>query len=249
MLKQIKSAQRPYVRALQSSYRNLRHAVRQKTPPWFGRFADRHLEYFDILFVDHGIFRAIYPNRHALPGDAWRSSQPAPRDIRILAKRGLKTIINLRGERDCGSFRLEQASCRKYGVKLVNFSVKSRQAPTAEKIHAAKTLFETIEYPALMHCKSGADRVGLMSTLYMILQANVPVAEARRQLSLKYGHIKQAGTGVLDRVFDSYLAHNSDTPVSFLDWVDQYYDAAEIDRTHQASGAATLLVDKVLRRE
>ena len=44
--------------------------------------------------------------------------------------------------------------------------------------------------------------------------------EAKRQLSLRFGHIRQADTGVLDLVFDSYLAHNKREPIAFLDWID-----------------------------
>ena len=249
MLKQTKRVTKPISRALQSRYRDMRQVIRDRAPAWIGLRADSAFDYFDVLFVDHGIFRAIYPNRHKLAGDAWRSAQPAPRDIRRLAKRGIRTIINLRGERDCGSYRLQEAACRRYGISLINFSVKSRQAPSPQKIHAAKELFASIEYPMLMHCKSGADRVGLMSTLYMILKQGVPVQEATRQLSLVYGHIKQADTGVLDLVFETYLAHNSHEPISFLDWVDRHYDSAAIDQTFRAGGFANILVNKVLKRE
>ena len=44
-----------------------------------------------------------------------------------------------------------------------------------------------------MHCKSGADRAGLMSALYLILNQNVPVDKAKDQLSFKYLHLKHAG--------------------------------------------------------
>ena len=30
----------------------------------------------------------------------------------------------------------------------------------------ARELFRTIEYPVLIHCKSGADRAGMMAVLY-----------------------------------------------------------------------------------
>lgn len=249
MLKKTKRVTRPISRAFQSSYRSMRQVIRDRAPSWIGRHVDSAFDYFDVFFVDHGIFRAIYPNRHRLPHNSWRSSQPAPHDIRRLARRGIKTIINLRGERDCGSYRLQQAACDRYGIKLVNFSVKSRQAPPARVIHAAKELFDSIEYPMLMHCKSGADRAGLMSTLYMILKEGVPVQEATRQLSLFYGHIKQADTGVLDLVFETYLAQNSHEPISFMDWVDRYYDSAAIDQNFRAGGIANVVVNKVLRRE
>ena len=34
-------------------------------------------------------------------------------------------------------------------------------------------MFETIEYPAVMHCKSGADRAGIMAALYLILKKEI----------------------------------------------------------------------------
>ena len=62
----------------------------------------------------------------------------------------------------------------------------------------ARDLFNSIEKPALMHCKSGADRAGLMAALYVLIHCKKPVAEAMKQLSLRYLHVRQAKTGMLD---------------------------------------------------
>ena len=249
MIKYTKRLTRPYVRAVQGGYRSMRRSISDRSPPWLRRSLDPMLDYVDLIFVDHGIFRMAYANRHRLSADAWRSSQPAPHDIRALARRGVKTILNLRGDRDCGSYRLEAQACRKYGIRLVDFSVKSRQAPAKRVFHDAKTLFDSIEYPMMLHCKSGADRAGLMSVLYMILKENVPVEQARRQLSLRFGHIRQADTGVLDFVFDSYLAHNRRVPIAFLDWIDTHYDDKAMSKNFKAKTWANLMVNGVMRRE
>jgi protein tyrosine/serine phosphatase len=246
MIKYTKRLTRPYVRAVQGGYRSMRRSISDRSPAWLSRSLEPVLDYVDLIFVDHGIFRMAYANRHRLSAQAWRSSQPAPHDIRMLARRGVKTIVNLRGDRDCGSYRLEIQACGKYGIRLVDFSVKSRQAPAKRVFHEAKALFDSIEYPMLLHCKSGADRAGLMSVLYMILKENVPVEEAKRQLSLRFGHIRQADTGVLDFVFDSYLAHNKLEPMAFLDWVDAHYDEKAMTRNFKASSWANLIV---LQRE
>ena len=74
---------------------------------------------------------------------------------------------------------------------------------------AAKDLFESIEYPALMHCKSGADRAGLMSVLYKLLREKVPFEQAVEQLSLKYLHVKHGKTGMLDAFFQAYADYNA----------------------------------------
>src|SRR5262249_46618804 len=60
--------------------------------------------YLNMLLVDHGIFRVVHLNQHRLSDKAWRSAQPAPHQIRALAQRGIRTIVNLRGERPCGSY-------------------------------------------------------------------------------------------------------------------------------------------------
>ena len=249
MIKYTKRLTRPYMRAVQGGYRSMRRSISDKSPAWLSRSLEPMLDYVDLIFIDHGIFRMAYANRHRLSADVWRSSQPAPHDVRTLARLGVKTILNLRGDRDCGSYRLETQACRKHDIRLVNFTVKSREAPKKRTFHEAKALFDSIEYPMLLHCKSGADRAGLMSVLYMIFKENVPVAEAKRQLSLRFGHIHQADTGVLDFVFDSYLAHNSREPIAFLDWIDTHYDDKAMGKNFKAKSWANLMVNGVIRRE
>ena len=83
---------------------------------------------------------------------------------------------------------------------------------------------ETVEYPILIHCKSGADRAGLMSVLYRFLHEGVPLTESKRQLGLRYGHFRHADTGVLDHFFERYMADNAHEPIAFWDWVDTKYD-------------------------
>jgi len=167
-----------------------------------------------------------------------------------LARKGIRTIVNMRGERDCGSYRLEKAACARNGIELINFSLlRSRSAPSKESLHRTKELLEKIEYPALVHCKSGADRAGLFSSLYLVFQEGLPVELAMRQLGIRYGHIKQADTGVLDRFFERYVAYNSIMPTPFLTWVDSIYDPDELKQSFDARPWAVIVVDWILSRE
>ena len=229
--------------------RSWRVATVEHAPPWMRRLLGPLAWYADMLVIDHGLFRLIYVNRHRLSHEAWRSAQPAPHHIRAFKRRGGRTIVNLRGERLCGSYWLEQATCERKGVKLVNFQLKSRAAPTREEIKSARDLFERIEYPVLLHCKSGADRVGLMSALYRLFREGAPPAEAKRELALRYGHIRQADTGVLDRFFEKYLEDNRRQPMPFMEWVETIYDPDELKREFRAAGWARRLVDQILKRE
>ncbi len=87
------------------------HAVRRLARVAAPHAPGRRASYLDMLFVDHGIFRIIYGNSHRLSDKAWRAAQPAPAsDSRRYAKAGVRTIVNLRGERECGSL-LPRAPC------------------------------------------------------------------------------------------------------------------------------------------
>ncbi len=226
-----------------------RHGLIDHSPEWMRRQFGPAASYMDMLFIDHGIFRVFYLNKHKLSDEAWRSAQPAPHQIHALKRQGIRTIVNLRGERVCGSYWYERRLCEELGINLVNYQVRSRAAPTREEIFGAKELFETIEYPMLMHCKSGADRAGLMSVLYRHVRDGWPIEKALSELSWKYGHFKQADTGVLDRFFQQYLADNEQTPMAFFDWVANVYDADELKRSFIANGWANRMVNNVLRRE
>lgn len=244
----VKIAKRPR-KALSRGTRTLRQSISEGTPDWARRVFGPAVNYADMLLIDHGVFRLAYQNRHKLAEGVWRSAQPAPHQIRRLARMGIRTIVNLRGPRTCGSYWLERQACARHGIQLEDFQVRSRAAPSRDEIFAARDLFQRVEYPMLMHCKSGADRVGLMSTLYLIAREDVPVEKARAQLGLRYGHVRQADTGVLDYFFERYLQDNGVRPMPFFDWVAKVYDPAELKRSFAATGWANLLVNGILRRE
>jgi len=220
------------------------------SPQWLRRRLGPTTNYLDMLLVDHGIFRLAYANIHQISARAWRSAQPAPHHIGRFARAGIRTVVNLRGERQCGSYWLEQEACERHGLKLVNFQIRSRAAPTREELAGARQLFQEIEYPMLMHCKSGADRAGLMSVLYRFLHEGVPLSEAKKELSLKYGHIRQAHTGILDYFFEKYIREVEPKGISFEDWVQSPdYDPAALKHEFRAQWWGTLLFDKIFRRE
>ena len=203
----------------------------------------------NMFFADHGFIRVFYLNLHRISTNAWRSAQPAPYQIRRMARKGVRTVINLRGGQSYGSLPLEAEACADQGIHFENFVLRSRAIPSVQDIQAAKELFERIEYPVLFHCKSGADRAGMMSALYMALHEGRPVSEARNQLSLKYGHFSQGPTGVLDAFFDAYQADQPDEKMGLMEWVETRYDQDAITKAFKASGAGALLTDRILRRE
>ncbi len=202
-----------------------------------------------MILVDHGIFRLVYYNKHKVSSKLWRSAQPAPYQIASLAKAGVKTIVNLRGGREHGAWQLEKEACARHGIELVEFIVRSRGAPDRDTILAAKPFFDNLTYPALIHCKSGADRAGFVAALYLIVHERKPVLHAISQLSLKYGHFRFAKTGILDAFFELYLKQGATKGMRFLEWVEKVYDPAELERSFRPSFWADLLVDRIIHRE
>lgn len=221
------------------------------SPPWLRRIAGPVYDYLDMFFVDHGIFRLLYANRHRVSDKVWRSAQPWPHQIGYYARRkSIRTIVNLRGERDCGSYRLEARACDRLGIALRNdLKLYSRGAPTRQMINDVAEYFAALEYPVLFHCKSGADRAGLAGVLYLHLVENVPIEQAASQLSLRYGHFKQAKTGILDYFFRSYLEYSQDHEISFVEWVNTVYEPEELAKSFKSNSLFNTLVDKILRRE
>jgi uncharacterized protein (TIGR01244 family) len=209
----------------------------------------RFYAYLDMLLVDHGFFRYLYTNRFRVSDQVERQNHPTPFGVARAARRGIKTIINLRGDRELGSSLLSRKACQRHGITLVELKTYSRRLPSKELIQRAKQVFDEVEYPVLLHCKSGADRAGIMSALYLILQEGQPVAEARKQLHWRFGHVRQTNTGILDAFFDAYEQANRQKPIDFMTWVEEQYDPAAIEKAFKSSRWANFIFDRLLRRE
>ena len=223
------------------------------TAPVSSKFKPAHVrrgmrDWMELMAKDHGVLRLWWHNMHQVDRDMWRSNQPTPRRIKQAAKLGIKTVINLRGPRSDGGWRLEAEACARHGLQLVDFTVRSRAAPDKQMLHDTKALFDKIDSPALLHCKSGADRAGLMSALYLLMQKNRPVSEAAQQLSFRYLHVKQAKTGLLDAFLAAYAPYQSEGK-SFFDWIDQIYDPNKLQAEFLSSSWADRLVVQILKRE
>jgi len=204
----------------------------------------------DLIWADHGFLRARFANFHWIePGQMARANQPSPEAVARYADLGFKTILNLRGPSDTGYYALEREACARHGITMIDARMHSREPPSVEQIRQAKHLFETIEYPALMHCKSGADRAGVMAVLYKHFKMGLPIAEAVEQLGLKYLHVKQGKTGMIDYFFQTYLDETRDSGKAFIDWIEQDYDKAKVKAAFMGEWWANILVDKILRRE
>lgn len=206
--------------------------------------------YLDYTFKDHAFLRLGFQNAHWISDELVRTNQPWPHQLAHWKRHGVRTIINLRGGFDGSFYALEKEACARLGLKLVNFTVASREVPSVAQVLGAKKLFAEIEYPALMHCKSGADRAGVMSVLYMHFRQGRTIREAMDQLGFRYLHVKQGKTGVLDYTFERYLQEGEPAGMSFLEWVQSpAYDPKGMKATFQSQMWGSVLTERLLRRE
>ncbi|MBF9232999.1 fused DSP-PTPase phosphatase/NAD kinase-like protein [Microvirga alba] len=211
--------------------------------------AGRVRAWANMLLVDHGVFRLVYLNKHRVSDRLWRSAQPAPYQIARLKAEGVRTIINLRGGREHGSWQLQKEACDRLGVHLAEFIVRSREAPSRETLLTTKDFFDNIAYPAILHCKSGADRAGFVAALYLIVHEGKTVDEALSQLSVRYGHFRFSKTGILDAFFESYRRNGEAKGIPFLTWVETEYDPETLEREFRPGFWSNILVDRIMRRE
>ncbi len=203
----------------------------------------------DSLLVDHAVFRSVWTNlAEVVPGRLYRSNHPTPRHLATATRRyGLRTLVNLRGHRKCGSDALSREAAARLGLQHIDMAFESRGAPHRDRILRFADIYRTLCTPALMHCKSGADRAGLASGLAIMLEGG-QAADALKQLSWRFGHWKSARTGVLDAFFVRY-ASDGEGRIPFLDWVRTEYDEHALKRDFVAGGLASFVTNQVLRRE
>ncbi|MEM9810086.1 MAG: sulfur transferase domain-containing protein [Pseudomonadota bacterium] len=227
-------------------------------PEEFETSEGRKAAWRSLWLHDHGFIRKLHQNTHKLPGDMIRTGQPSPGDIRRWANEGVKTVINLRGLRNNvrqpGYWHLEREACRENGITMIDHRAYSRAAPKPDFILDLDRMFQSIAYPALMHCKSGADRAGLASFLYLFLRCEQPLEDAFRQLSWRYGHVQSGKTGVLDHFVKTYAAAAAKAGVQpsrehFLNWAGKDYDPSDVQDSFRSSAAGSFLTEQILRRE
>lgn len=210
---------------------------------------ERVRAWLDLLFVDHGIIRLVHLNTHRVTAKLWRSAQPSPGDVAQMAKAGLKTIVNLRGGRSHGAWQLERDAAERHGITIVDLVLRSREAPDRETLLQLPEFFDSLAYPVLGHCKSGADRAGLFAALYLLVVEKASVARALRELTLLKGHFRYAQTGILDAFLEVYRDEGEAKGKAFMEWVRDDYDPAALQATFRPRRVSSLIADRILNRE
>ena len=208
------------------------------------------MTWINSLFVDHALLRIPWRNWGVVEsGRLYRSNHPLPWQLEAAARRhGIKSVINLRGHRAaCGSDALGREAAMALGLVHADQPFESRGAPHKDRLLKLIALYRSLPEPILIHCKSGADRTGLAAGVWHLLQGR-SAAAAMAELSLRYGHIAAARTGILDAFFAEYATAEA-RGVDFETWLTTEYDEAALRASFKPQAMAAWFTDTVLRRE
>lgn len=182
---------------------------------------------------DHAFLRVWWTNLAEIAPGVWRSNQPSPKQLARHAQNGIKTVINLRGAPKESFWLFEDEACRAHGLTLHSVGMSARRAPNRAALLELLRLFSTVQRPMLFHCKSGADRTGLAAAIYLICCEGRPLAQAQAQLSLRYLHVVQSATGILDHFLRLYGRDADRTGISLQDWIATVYDPEALTLSFQ----------------
>lgn len=170
-------------------------------------------------------------NLHELvPGQIIRGAQPTANLLEELtARRGLRAVINLRGIGDGQDwYEKEAEACQRLGLSLENLTFAATRLPSTVELQRLLDILEHAPRPLFVHCRRGADRTGLVSAVVLLSETDMPYAEARRALGLRYGHWAFGAAGMLERFFEQYegwlarhdVTHSAST---FRRWARAHY--------------------------
>jgi protein tyrosine phosphatase (PTP) superfamily phosphohydrolase (DUF442 family) len=175
-------------------------------------------------------------NFHTLiPGRVYRCAQLSGPALRqVIAARGIRTVINLRG---CGApfpwYLDECRSTHDLNVAQHDICFSAGRLPPVHEVRRLVEVLDRCEYPVLFHCRRGADRTGLAAAIILLLQTDAGLDEGRRQLGLRFGHVALGRPAYLDRFLDLYddwlhdkaLAHSR---ANFRRWLERDYCPGEL---------------------
>jgi protein tyrosine phosphatase (PTP) superfamily phosphohydrolase (DUF442 family) len=147
------------------------------------------------------------PNFHEVtPGRLYRSAQLSASELRTVAHRfGIKSIINLRNACPHEPWYQDEASVTtELGIRHYNLSFSAYLTPAPQELRKLVAALETCPRPVLIHCRRGADRTGLATSIAWLHDHPEHSEATKSLLALRFGHVPLGKVKVLDRVYGEY---------------------------------------------
>jgi len=116
------------------------------------------------------------PNLHRITPTLYRSEQPSALGMKNLEKLGVRTVINLRWF-NSDAREAKGTSLRTERVKILTWDIDDEHV-----VAVMRMVRDPANGPYLIHCQHGADRTGLMSAMYRILEQGWTAEDALAEL-------------------------------------------------------------------
>jgi protein tyrosine/serine phosphatase len=155
-------------------------------------------------------------NLHAVSdGVLYRSAQLSKQQFEAaIHDHQLKSILNLRGAHPGESWYDDEiAAAQEAGIRHYDYPMSAKRRLTKAQIEPILDIVRNAPKPLLIHCKSGADRAGLVSALFRLAIEQASPEEADQQLSLRYGHFPYltSKSGAMDETFWAFVEDSDAT--------------------------------------
>jgi hypothetical protein len=142
-------------------------------------------------------------------GLAYRSAQLWPSELEaVIEQSGIRSIVSLVPPApDEDWYRAELAVSSARGIVRYEMPLSAQTELTSDQLRELLLLLRTVPKPVLIQSRNGADRCGLAAAIFKYAIAARPVEEAKKQLSIRYGHFPYlwSGTEAMDASFRRFL--------------------------------------------
>jgi len=154
-----------------------------------------------------GVYMPVQGNFHPItPGEAYRSAKLDREKLEhYIKKYNIKSIVNLIGEDPRKPWYQEELQVSaEHNIKHYDITLSATQEPTDDDVRKLVEIFQHAPRPVLIHCKGGSDRSGLVAAMWKVIVDKEPKSEARKQLSILYGHLPIGKTSAMDHFFEQW---------------------------------------------
>jgi protein tyrosine/serine phosphatase len=113
----------------------------------------------------------------AVTPDIFRGSRPSAQALQLLAKEGLKTVIDL--EDVSSVISSESRTAKAAGLQFISKPMSGHLTPDDQEVtEILALLVDPANYPVFVHCQLGEDRSGLIVALYRVTEQKWTAADA-----------------------------------------------------------------------
>jgi undecaprenyl-diphosphatase len=157
-----------------------------------------------LLPASYYVYENITGNFHVITqGEAYRSAQLDKNQFKHYIKQySIKSVLNLRGENADEQWYGDEVNiCSSLGIAHYDVKLSAISEPEESDALEVVKIFKSAPRPILIHCQAGADRSGLVAAMWKVVVDGETKADAKKQMSILYGHLPFGRTQAMDRFY------------------------------------------------